>query len=158
MYISLLSSQKDKFFCQSIVPWRSFSEHYTVHTQLITLRTASFRRQSFLRVSKKFFCSNNVFLMLFSKRLLWKKLYCSLFLGVINLVITAINLRAFPLEISCFFQIYQIFVFVMLASTSNSHFIIRIAVFFTFSVKLFSNYFLFFFFPVGKTIGNISSW
>ena len=121
MYISLLSSQKDKFFCQSIVPWRSFSEHYTVHTQLITLRTASFRRQSFLRVSKKFFCSNNVFLMLFSKRLLWKKLYCSLFLGVINLVITAINLRAFPLEISCFFQIYQIFVFVMLASTSNSY-------------------------------------
>ena len=36
--------------------------------------------------------------------------------------------------------------------------IIRIAVFLTFSVKLFSNYFLFFFFPVGKTIGNISSW
>ena len=68
----------------------SHSVNYPSHSKLSS-------SESFLRVSKKFFCSDNVFLMLFSKRLLWKKLYCSLFLGVINLVITAINLRAFPL-------------------------------------------------------------
>lgn len=79
--------------------YSSHSVNYPSHSKLSS-------SESFLRVSKKFFCSDNVFLMLFSKRLLWKKLYCSLFLGVINLVIIAINLRAFPLEISCFFHIY----------------------------------------------------